>query len=68
MEASDLIFGGIYDAVVPNKYIEYTLGDDRKVKITFAGNNRQTKITENFEAESANPVEMQRGRLAGNIG
>jgi len=64
MEAKDgsvgFDFGGIYDAVIPNKYIEYTLGDDRKVKITFTGNDSETKITENFEVESTNPIEMQR--------
>ncbi len=36
------------------------MGDDRKVKITFSGNDKETKITENFEAEDTNPVEMQR--------
>jgi uncharacterized protein YndB with AHSA1/START domain len=65
MEAKDgsvgFDFWGIYDAVVPNKYLEYTLGDDRKVKITFAGNDKETRITESFEAEETNPVEMQRG-------
>jgi uncharacterized protein YndB with AHSA1/START domain len=65
MEAKDgsvgFDFGGIYDAIVPNKYLEYTIGDGRKVKITFAENDRETKITENFETEGTNPVEMQRG-------
>ena len=28
-------FGGIYDAVRKNEYIEYTMGDGRKVNITF---------------------------------
>ena len=64
MEAKDgsvgFDFWGIYDAVVPDKYLEYTLGDGRKVKITFNGNDTETKITENFEAEETNPVEMQR--------
>ena len=39
MEAKDgsmgFDFGGIYDVVDNNKYIEYTLGDTRKVKIIF---------------------------------
>jgi uncharacterized protein YndB with AHSA1/START domain len=64
MEAKDgsvgFDFWGTYDAVIPNKYIEYTLGDERKVKIIFTGNDTETKITENFEAEGTNPVEMQR--------
>ncbi|MEI9958376.1 MAG: SRPBCC domain-containing protein [Ferruginibacter sp.] len=36
MEAKDgsfgFDFGGVYDAVTTNEYIEYTLGDTRKVK------------------------------------
>jgi uncharacterized protein YndB with AHSA1/START domain len=36
MEARDgsfgFDFGGIYDAIITNEYIEYTLGDGRKVK------------------------------------
>lgn len=65
MEAKDgsfgFDFGGIYDAVKNNEYIEYTLGDGRKVKINFTGNDNSTKVTESFEAEAVNPVEMQRG-------
>ena len=65
MEAKDgsmgFDFGGVYDEVKPNEYIEYTLGDGRKVKISFVANGNQTKITESFEAENTNPVEMQQG-------
>lgn len=64
MEARDgsvgFDFNGIYDAIVPNKYIEYTLADNRKVKITFSGNDKETKIVQDFEAEETNPVEMQK--------
>jgi len=65
MEARDgsmgFDFGGTYDAVRPNEYIEYTMDDSRKVKITFTEMGNQTKIVETFEAENQNPVEMQRG-------
>lgn len=64
MEAKDgsfgFDFGGIYDKVEPLKTINYTLGDDRKVEISFASNGQATQITETFEAEETNPVEMQR--------
>jgi uncharacterized protein YndB with AHSA1/START domain len=64
MEAKDgsfgFDFGGIYDEVVPNKLISYTMSDGRKVKITFSGNGDQTTVTETFDAENENPVEMQR--------
>ncbi len=54
-------FGGTYDEVRNNEYIEYTLGDSRKVKITFTPQGNSTRVIESFEAEQTNPVEMQRG-------
>ena len=65
MEAKDGSFGfdfeGVYDAVTPNKLIESTLGDGRKLQITFTGNGNETSVVENFEAETINPIELQRG-------
>lgn len=64
MEAKDgsfgFDFGGIYDEVKSNELIEYTLGDGRKVVIHFSHNGKETKVVETFDAESVNPVEMQR--------
>ena len=64
MEAKDgsfgFDFGGKYDKVVTNETIEYTMDDDRKVAISFTSLDGKTKITESFDAESENPVEMQR--------
>ena len=53
-------FGGVYDEVITHKLIEYTMGDGRRVKTTFAPQGNQTKIVETFDAESENPIEMQR--------
>ena len=65
MEAKDgsmgFDFGGVYDVIRPNEYIEYTIGDGRKVKVSFTAAGKNTKVTENFEAETTNPVEMQKG-------
>lgn len=65
MEAKDgsfgFDFGGVYDEVKTNELIAYTLGDDRQVKIQFVANGDSTTVTESFEAESENPIEMQRG-------
>lgn len=65
MEAKDgsfgFDFGGVYDEVRTNELIAYTLGDDRKVSIIFNGDGNTTKVTETFEAEDQNPVEMQKG-------
>ena len=54
-------FGGVYDAVRDNEYIEYTMGDGRKVKITFIPGGNTTRVVESFDAESENSIEMQRG-------
>lgn len=65
MEAKDGSFGfdfwGVYDEVKTNELIAYTLGDDRKVVVSFTNNGNTTDVTETFEAESTNPVEMQQG-------
>jgi uncharacterized protein YndB with AHSA1/START domain len=54
-------FEGVYSNVQPNKLIVYTIADGRKVEIKFSGNGNDTKVTETFEAETENPIEMQRG-------
>ena len=54
-------FGGVYTNVQPNQLIEYTIDDGRKVSIKFSSHGNETKVTESFEAEGQNPVEMQRG-------
>jgi uncharacterized protein YndB with AHSA1/START domain len=64
MEAKDgsmgFDFGGVYDEVRNNEYIEYTMGDGRKVTIHFITQGNKTKITESFDAENMHPIEMQR--------
>jgi len=52
-------FGGVYTDIEENKSIKYTLGDERKVEIYFIDEGESVKITETFEAEETNPVEMQ---------
>ncbi|WP_433945208.1 SRPBCC family protein [Paenibacillus sp. SN-8-1] len=63
MEAKDGSFGfdfsGVYDDVRINEYISYTIGDGRKVTITFSSQGNDTKVIETFEAETTNPTEMQ---------
>lgn len=64
MEAKDgsfgFDFGGTFDVVKENEYLEYTIGDGRKVKTSFISQGNSAKVVENFEAETTNPVEMQR--------
>ena len=64
MEAKDgsmgFDFGGVYDDVQKHKYIEYTLGDNRKVKVYFTPEGNSTKLVEEFEAEEMNSLELQK--------
>ncbi|WP_295653656.1 SRPBCC family protein [uncultured Mucilaginibacter sp.] len=54
-------FAGVYDKVIDHKLITYSLGDGRKVIITFASDDDdQTTVTETFDPETQNPIEMQR--------
>jgi len=64
MEAKDGSFGfdfnGIYDEIKTNELISYTIEGGRKVSITFSENGNETIVTETFEAENENPIDMQR--------
>lgn len=63
MEAKDGSFGfdfsGVYDEVITNESISYTLGDGRKVKTVFTRQDNDTNIVTTFEAEETNAAEMQ---------
>jgi uncharacterized protein YndB with AHSA1/START domain len=65
MEARDGSFGfdfkGEYNEVVEYKRIVYTLGDGRRVETDFADVGDKTQVMTVFEAESENPVKMQKG-------
>ena len=52
-------FEGIYDEIIPNKLIRYHLGDQRSVEIRFEEIGNEVIVTETFDAESQNPIEMQ---------
>ena len=54
-------FEGTYDDLQENKLISYTIADGRKVEIIFEAEGDTVEITETFEAENQNPIEMQRG-------
>ena len=65
MEAKDgsfgFDFGGTYDEVIPHERIKYHLKDGRNVEIIFDRiDENTTKVTEIFEPEKQNSVEMQR--------
>ena len=64
MEAKDGSGGfdsaGTFTKVVPQKQLEYTFGE-RKTVVTFQEQDGKTHVSETFEAESENSIEMQRG-------
>ncbi len=64
MEAKDgsagFDFEGIYDKVIKNELITYSLADGRKIEVVFDGNNAKTHITVTFDPENTNPLEMQK--------
>ncbi|WP_435356742.1 SRPBCC family protein [Emticicia sp. SJ17W-69] len=63
MEAKDGSFGfdfiGLYEEVEENKSIVYTMEDGRKVAIAFISEGGSTEVTESFEAEATNSIELQ---------
>jgi uncharacterized protein YndB with AHSA1/START domain len=53
-------FGGTYTLVEPQQKIEYTIEDGRKVQVLFSPEETSgCTVTETFEPESQNPIEMQ---------
>lgn len=65
MEAKDGSFGfdfiGIYDEVIQNERIKYHIEDGREVEVIFEKiDENTTKVTEIFDPEKQNSVEMQR--------
>ena len=53
-------FGGTHDEVTKHKTIYSTLGDGRKMNASFEEKDGKTTVTESFEAESMNSLELQR--------
>jgi len=64
MEAKDgsfnFDFWGTYVNIEVEKQIEISLGDGRKMSVLFEFSDDKTIITEKFDPESVNPVELQK--------
>lgn len=64
MEAKDGSFGfdfeAVYDEVIDQKRITYTMGDGRQATTDFEDLGGATKVTTTFDAEGVHDVEMQR--------
>lgn len=52
-------FGGTYTKVVPNEMFAYMMEDGRTCSVSFDETGDETFITETFDPETINPVEMQ---------
>lgn len=64
MEAKDgsvgFDFEAIYDEVIHETKIAYTMTDGRKAETTFEDLDEKTRVSTVFDAERENPVELQR--------
>jgi uncharacterized protein YndB with AHSA1/START domain len=64
MEARDgsvgFDFEAVYEEVEPNKAITLAMSDGRKARTTFEATENGTKVTTTFDAETENPLQMQR--------
>jgi uncharacterized protein YndB with AHSA1/START domain len=54
-------FGGVYTRVREHELIEYAMDDGRMVSVTFRREGNETRVTETFDPEATNSLEMQRG-------
>jgi uncharacterized protein YndB with AHSA1/START domain len=63
MEAKDgsmgFDFEGTYTEVIPQKKLVILLGDGRHMSVLFEEVDNEVLVTENFETEDVNPIEMQ---------
>lgn len=53
-------FWGTYLRIEPDTYIELTLGDGRSMSVSFEDRDGETLVTEVFDPEDMNEVELQR--------
>lgn len=65
MEAKDgsmgFDFEGKYTKIEDQKTIEYVMADGKEVSISFEDLGESTKVTETFDPESVNSLELQKG-------
>lgn len=65
MEAKDGSFGfdfeAVYDEVIDQNRIAYTMADGRQAITDFEDLGGKTLVTTTFDAEDENPAEMQKG-------
>jgi len=64
MEAKDGSFGfdfeAVYDQIIVGERFSYTMPDGREVQVIFNDADGKTEVSISFDAETENPLEMQR--------
>ncbi len=64
MEARDgsvgFDFEGVYTRIEPHRLIEYSMGDQRKVRVEFIETNHGVTVRETFGTEDSHTIEQQR--------
>lgn len=53
-------FEGIYDEVIKHRKIAYSLSDGRQITVLFESEGDKTRVTETFDPENQNSMELQR--------
>lgn len=53
-------FEGVYDEVIPMERIAYSMPDGRQVLVEFHTEENNTIVTETFDPETQNPVDLQK--------
>lgn len=53
-------FSGVYSAVEKHKLLAYAMSDGRQVRVQFQATDEGTKVTETFDPEHENSLEMQK--------
>jgi uncharacterized protein YndB with AHSA1/START domain len=54
------VINAIYDKVILNQKVSYTMEDGRTVETTFEQQGEMVHLVETFEAESENSIDLQR--------
>lgn len=64
MEAKDgstgFDFEGAYTAIIPHERIAYSMSDGREVDVLFRAHEGQTHVSETFDPEQQNPLQVQK--------
>ena len=58
--SAQFVFGGKYSAVAKHKLIAYSMSDGRKVSVQFEASAHGVRVTETFDAENQNSLDLQR--------